>query len=91
MFVFPLFSTVLAFAISTKLSTTSPIQTSTSTCRYIPGDPLWPSSQDWNELNSTIGGRLVATIPLGSPCHDPTYDAAECSYLQNQWDYAPVQ
>lgn len=54
-------------------------------CRYLPGDAGWPSVDEWNRLNSTVGGRLVATVPLGSPCHDPTYVAAECASLQSQW------
>jgi hypothetical protein len=47
-------------------------------CRYLPGDVGWPTAAQWNNLNSTVGGRLVTTYPLGSPCHDPTYDAAMC-------------
>ncbi|KAF5722358.1 FAD-linked oxidoreductase yvdP [Fusarium mundagurra] len=37
-------------------------------CRCVPDDSCWPSDDDWNHLNSTVGGRLVATVPLGSPC-----------------------
>ena len=54
-------------------------------CRCFPGDPCWPSRADWAGLNSSVSGRLVATIPLGSPCHDPTYNAAECKILQTNW------
>jgi hypothetical protein len=55
-----------------------------TSCRYLPGDSCWPKAQEWNQLNETVGGRLIATAPLGSPCHDPTYNAAECSSLQKQ-------
>ncbi|KAJ3531215.1 hypothetical protein NM208_g8974 [Fusarium decemcellulare] len=54
-------------------------------CKCFPGDKCWPSDNAWKSLNSTVGGRLIKTVPLGSPCHDPTYDAAECKRLQSQW------
>jgi hypothetical protein len=60
-------------------------------CRYLPGDHEWPTQQEWDELNKTVHGQLIATIPLGSACHDPTYNATECSYLQKEWPYAQTQ
>lgn len=54
-------------------------------CRYLPGDAGWPSQDAWTKLNTTVNGKLVATVPIGSPCHDPTYDASACSALQQQW------
>ncbi|KAF9631087.1 putative fad fmn-containing isoamyl alcohol oxidase protein [Lasiodiplodia theobromae] len=54
-------------------------------CRSFPGDDLWPSVADWAQLNDTVGGRLIATVPLGAPCHDPTYDSTVCSTLQASW------
>ncbi|KAF7950063.1 hypothetical protein EAE96_007364 [Botrytis aclada] len=59
-------------------------------CRYLPDDLQWPSVQGWNELNGTVGGRLIKTIPLGSPCHDPTYDGNACAYLQDSWDVPQI-
>jgi hypothetical protein len=59
-----------------------------STCRCFPGDACWPNENTWNSLNSTVGGRLVKTVPLGSPCHDSAfgpYDAARCKALQDAW------
>lgn len=56
-----------------------------ASCRNLPGDAGWPTLAAWNRFNLTVGGRLVATVPLGSPCHDPTYLAAECASLQSQW------
>ena len=41
-------------------------------CKCMPGDGCWPSTADWTALNSSLGGKLVATVPIGSPCHDPT-------------------
>jgi hypothetical protein len=61
------------------------------TCRKLPQDTDWPSQQIWNVLNATVGGRLVATIPLASPCHDPNYDAARCDALRAGWVYPQTQ
>ena len=60
-------------------------------CRYLPGDSNWPTTKEWKALNATVDGRLVATIPLGSPCHDPTYNAMECAILQSQWNDPQLQ
>ena len=61
-------------------------------CRYLPGDPLWPSKSEWNLLNRTIGGRLIATEPpLAHVCHDPTYNEAKCQEYRAQWQFAPIQ
>ncbi|KAI9159084.1 FAD-linked oxidoreductase ZEB1 [Paramyrothecium foliicola] len=54
-------------------------------CRCLPGDQCWPSEGTWAQLNSTVGNRLVASKPIGSPCHDPTYDEAACTALRNSW------
>ncbi|KAK7978485.1 FAD binding domain-containing protein [Apiospora saccharicola] len=54
-------------------------------CYCMPGDACWPSADTWSTLNSTVSGRLVATVPIGSPCHDPTYDADACAALQSGW------
>lgn len=54
-------------------------------CRCFPGDPCWPSIDEWSRFNRTIGGRLVATVPLASPCHAPNYNPKECATLKNEW------
>ncbi|KAF5484496.1 FAD-linked oxidoreductase ZEB1 [Colletotrichum siamense] len=59
-------------------------------CKCFPGDSCWPSTETWNALNTTVGGRLIATVPLGSPCHDPTYDAATCATLQSEWQDSEI-
>jgi hypothetical protein len=60
-------------------------------CRAMPGDPDWPNAEEWKKLNSTVGGRLIATVPLATPCHDPHYDGPICAFLKEQWDLAEVQ
>lgn len=69
----------------------NPGDTAEPFCRCFPGDDCWPSDVEWSSLNTTVGGRLVATVPLGSPCHDPYYDEEQCTYLREQWLYAGIQ
>jgi hypothetical protein len=56
-----------------------------TTCRCFPGDACWPSEDVWTKFNQTIDGRLVKTIPLGTPCHAPNYNAEECTALRDAW------
>jgi hypothetical protein len=69
----------------------SVVSRGTQDCKCFPGDACWPSEVEWEKFNATVGGRLIKTVPLGSPCHDPTYDAALCKDLTEQWKLAPVQ
>ncbi|KAF2462749.1 FAD-binding domain-containing protein [Lindgomyces ingoldianus] len=59
-------------------------------CKCLPSDACWPSQEEWRQLNTTVGGRLIKTVPLGSPCHDPVYNADECALLKEQWLYSGV-
>jgi len=57
-------------------------------CHCFPGDACWPDDNIWSSFNSTIGGTLIATVPIASPCHyDPftTYNAGVCQNLQTAW------
>ncbi|KAG5656754.1 hypothetical protein KAF25_010307 [Fusarium avenaceum] len=58
---------------------------SSAKCRCLPGDACWPSNSAWAKLNTTVSGALIKTVPIGSPCHDPTYDEAACAALQDSW------
>ncbi|KAF4614409.1 hypothetical protein G7Y89_g15329 [Cudoniella acicularis] len=63
----------------------------TASCRYIPGDDKWPSQSDWALLNSTVGGRLIATIPQASICHTSPYsdfNKTACETLAANWNLA---
>lgn len=64
---------------------------SQSHCKCFPGDECWPSRKEWAHLNSTVGGRLIATVPLGAPCHNPVYDADVCAELQDEWLTPTIQ
>ncbi|KAF2187938.1 FAD/FMN-containing dehydrogenase [Zopfia rhizophila CBS 207.26] len=54
-------------------------------CRFLPGDSGWPSSEEWQQLNTSVDGRLIGTVPVGAVCHDPTYDGAACELLKQTW------
>ncbi|KAF2805464.1 isoamyl alcohol oxidase [Mytilinidion resinicola] len=56
-------------------------------CRCIPQDPCWPSTADWDRLNDTLSGRLIATVPLAHVCHDPQYNQTACDALKKGWPY----
>lgn len=54
-------------------------------CRYIPGDVGWPSRREWEHLNATVGGRLIATVPVAHVCHETgpfaAYNETACEDL----------
>ncbi|BCS27711.1 uncharacterized protein APUU_60759S [Aspergillus puulaauensis] len=52
-------------------------------CRCTPDLPCWPTDGDWEALNSTIDGNLLALKPLAYPCHSSHFNAAECTYIQS--------
>ena len=60
-------------------------------CKCMPGDACWPSADDWSQFNTTVGGRLVATVPLGQVCHDPSYNEAACNLVKLRWNDAAIQ
>lgn len=49
------------------------------------GDRCWPSSQEWRKFNESISGRLIATVPPASPCHDPNFNQAGCDTARTNW------
>lgn len=58
-------------------------------CRCFPGDQCWPSAAEWESFNQTVGGRLIKTVPIASPCHDTfpgvSFDDAACADIQANW------
>jgi len=88
-----LFSIVVvsALSISLRITPADAIPAATPSCRSLPGDAAWPSTTEWSALNSTIGGRLIATVPQGSPCHAPNFNSEQCESLAEQWDYPWIQ
>ncbi|CBF78970.1 hypothetical protein AN7153.2 [Aspergillus nidulans FGSC A4] len=61
-----------------------------SSCRYLPNDPQWPSTEQWQQLNDSVGGRLIRGISLASPCHGEEYNNITCGTLQERWASPPT-
>jgi hypothetical protein len=52
------------------------------TCKVGPGDPGWPTVDDWNKFNRTLEGMLLKPSPPGAVCYPgPLYDADKCNFL----------
>lgn len=52
--------------------------------------PFSSPAAEWVTFNTTVGGRLVETVPIASVCHydnSTDYDAAACAALREVWDY----
>jgi FAD/FMN-containing dehydrogenase len=49
-----------------------------SSCRCRPSDSCWPKDADWDRLNQTVHGNLLALKPIASVCHDPNYNLLKC-------------
>ena len=85
-----------ACTVLVNLTSTDPLNVQKSTrdspwqagCRCFPGDACWPTPSEWTALNQSLNGKLVATVPLASPCHDDDFgpfDAQRCAELQSTW------
>ncbi|KAJ2983059.1 hypothetical protein NUW58_g6316 [Xylaria curta] len=64
----------------------------TGPCRAIPGDSSWPTGDTWAALNATLGGKLIASMPIAAPCHTTLFGQAnavfnpdECATLRDHW------
>lgn len=76
---------------SSQVRILSPAVHTAQHCRYIPGDAGWPEADLWSQLNLTVDGRLIATVPIGTVCHDPNYDEAKCKELTESWGTVQTQ
>lgn len=56
-----------------------------SNCRVMPGDAAYPREDVWNQLNATIGGRLIRGVPLAQSCHGNGFSAQSCSAVRAEW------
>lgn len=82
-------SALSVLAVAASVSSQYPVeQVGGNDCKCFPGDDCWPTKEEWNQFNSSINGRLVATVPLAAVCHEDewsSYDNATCTKLQNSW------
>ncbi|KAK3292174.1 uncharacterized protein B0H64DRAFT_364894 [Chaetomium fimeti] len=72
-------------AASLPLVSAATIPPARPSCRYMPGDALWPAAAEWRALNQSVGGRLIAGQPLAQLCYGSNRDEAACEGLRNQW------
>lgn len=68
-------------------------RSSTWSCKIIPGSPLWPTGIVWNVFDLLLGGALIKTTPLASPCYEDfgNYDEAKCANINEQWTNSTLQ
>lgn len=85
-----LFTAAIALSAVVSASPLLP-RTSDGDCKCAPTDSCWPSHADWSRFNTTVDGKLIRNVPLGSPCHDPNYDAVECKRLRDNWIQPALQ
>ncbi|OIW24603.1 FAD binding domain-containing protein [Coniochaeta ligniaria NRRL 30616] len=54
-------------------------------CR--PGQPCWPSIQEWQHFNESIAGHLYETVPIAAPCYknSPYYNETACQIVQGYY------
>jgi hypothetical protein len=81
--------TVVAATLFSAL--TANAQPAASGCKTFPGDKAWPAKPEWDAFNRTVNGRLVATVPLGTPCHGASFNNATCENLKSQWQTEKIQ
>lgn len=68
----------IAFGDSSSLSP----QYNGSICREHPGSDKWPSSDDWDTFNASLGGVLLEPTPPAAVCYPgPFRDMAKCISL----------
>lgn len=60
-------------------------------CTCVDGDSCWPSLSQWQELNASVDGRLIPSVPPASVCHEPNLDAAQCASVQEAWVWPEIQ
>lgn len=56
-------------------------------CKCYPRDSCYPAANEWEKLNSTVGGCLQVALPPAAPCYASvagvsTFDANKCADVQ---------
>ncbi|KAK1637103.1 hypothetical protein BDP81DRAFT_460692 [Colletotrichum phormii] len=59
-------------------------------CTCTDGDSCWPSESQWQSLNASVSGRLIAPVPPASVCHEPNYDEAKCAAIREEWVWPEI-
>ncbi|BCS23428.1 FAD/FMN-containing protein [Aspergillus puulaauensis] len=48
-------------------------------------DACWPTPETWNQFNTTIGGKLIRSVPSAAVCHSPRYNPGQCATAKRSW------
>ena len=74
---------ILQFPLSSSCSPTNG-----TTCKAVPSSPSWPSKAQWQALNISISGQLLAPLPPAAVC-DTTlsvFNNTSCAYVASQYE-----
>lgn len=60
---------------------------SSRSCKITPFDSEWPSIAEWNSSNSSIGSKLLQTMPVASSCWsgNPFGSQIPCDIVNANW------
>ena len=75
-------ATLLIILSSPEVSVASSALHPQRSCKCLPSEPCWPSTESWAILNSTVSDQPIATHPAAYACHEPHYDSAACQKIQ---------
>ncbi|KDQ14470.1 hypothetical protein BOTBODRAFT_342903 [Botryobasidium botryosum FD-172 SS1] len=79
---------IITIQLLAALDVWSSTQQSASRSNCIEGSSCWPPASSWAELNRTLHGHLVRSLPPAAPCHSSYFDADACSTARNNWENA---
>ncbi|KAJ9644942.1 hypothetical protein H2204_001404 [Knufia peltigerae] len=56
-------------------------------CKPIPGSADWPDRAEWQALNTSLSGRLIAAVPPGLVCqqNSSVYNVDACATVYQEW------
>jgi hypothetical protein len=64
-------------------------------CKAFPGDSNYPREFVWSIFDSLLGGALIKTTPVASPCYKESqwnnYDEAKCEDVSARFTTADLQ
>lgn len=74
-------------------SPSSTIKRQARKCKTYPGDQDWPSDLQWKDLNTTVKGALIRTIPEASPCYrnGTAVNSTQCQSLTGNWSNSTLR
>ncbi|PHH65602.1 hypothetical protein CDD81_2037 [Ophiocordyceps australis] len=61
-------------------------------CKSTPQDLCWPLAKEWQQLNASVDGQLIASHPIAQSCYPGAFaNAPECSLISSLWRSIPFQ